>query len=601
MKLTGSDVHRTGNALLKLFLPLVMLTLLLQVWLFHPLVVDYFPTLDEIAMQAASGGAGGGVDAWAWFTQGLHGYFVPYPEWDLSAPDLWRPLLNCWYWLNQQLSGDHWGNQLLFGYLAHALVVGVVCYLCYGVLGLNTVMLWAAVAIAMLNPAYVFHSVNDPFSIPRATQFPIYQVEVIDALLMLVAVLIFLKRRFWEFSLIATAAVMFKETALALPVSAAVLVLAWRDGDARRSPASLSWLVLPMAVWVLGRTVAFFHGATHLLPPGASAAWLFKPVRNLLFWPTGLNQQTLGVIHTALSMHDWSVLGNVAAVCMNLAWWAALLTAVTAGYRLWQRRRLGAAPEPWMVLLVFALGNLVWVMLLPATELRYGYLWFALGPPAMFALLSRYRWGNAAALLLTVGLLVPQVYSLAQSFSDAPLEAYRTAKQSARALTAQMAQLPAQVKTVYLLDDMAVQSSSPQYFARFAQFSGAVVLVNNLAPIRGCSAAAQSPASQRYRLTRAGAAIDLAYEAPQCFQRAWNVAPADQIDSSRFIQRGKLMRYHFPELQPGKLPPWVDRFDYDPGRHWSVRVSDPGCAQPAACAWLGFNPAQHGYELLSVD
>ena len=591
-------MNRKVPAPWKLCLLLAMVTFVLQVWLFHPLVAEYYPTLDEIAMQAASTNIGGAVHPSVWFTQGLHGYFVPYPEWSASATDFWRPLVNCWYWLNQQLFGDQWGNQLIFGYLAHSLAVGLACYFASSVLGLNAVMLSAVVLIAMFNPSYVFHSVNDPFSIPRATQFPIYQIEVIDALLMMVAMLAFLRRRYWEFSLIATAAVLFKETALALPVSAALLVLVWSHGDKRRSSANFAWLGLPLAIWSAGRLVAYFHGAIQVLPAGASTAWLTRPLRNFLLWPTGLYQESLGSTRAAVSMHDWStVLRHAAELFIDLAWWAALATAVLAGYGLWRRRSPGADPESWVVVLVFALGNLLWVMLLPATELRYGYLWFALGPAAIFAVLSRYRMGSAAAIALTACVVVPQLSSLAQALSAEPLEAYRIAKQSARQLTSQLGQLAPQVKTVYLVDDLAVQSSSPQYFAKFAQFPGAIVLVNNLAPIRGCTASA-SP-MQRYRLTRDGPATNLDYQAPECFERAWNVAPLDQFDSGNFIQRGKWMTYHFPDLTAGRQSLSGNRFDYQPGRRWTLRVRDPRCEQPGACAWLGLDPVQRRYYALT--
>src|ERR1035441_3638707 len=161
-------MNRKVPAAWKLCLLLAMVTFVLQVWLFHPLVAEYYPTLDEIAMQAASTNIGGAVHPSLWFTQGLHGYFVPYPEWNVSATDYWRPLVNCWYWLNQQLSGDHWANQLIFGYLAHSLVVGLTCYFAARVLGLNPVMLSAAVLIAMFNPStfFIASMIHFPFPEP---------------------------------------------------------------------------------------------------------------------------------------------------------------------------------------------------------------------------------------------------------------------------------------------------------------------------------------------------------------------------------------------------------------------------------------------------
>lgn len=570
-----------------------------QLWLFQPLLADFAPTLDEIAMQAGSTDVGGAIHPSDWFTQGLHGYFVPYPEWSASATDFWRPLANGWYWLNHRLSDDHWGNQLVLGYLAHALAAGLACYIAARILGLSGVLLAAAALIAIFNPAYVFHSVNDPFAIPRASQFPVYQIEVIAALPMMAAILAFLRRRYVLFSLAATVALLFKETALALPVAALLLLLGWPRAHKRAAPRDTLWVALPLLIWSLGRLVAYFHGATHLLPAAGLKAWLTKPLRNLLLWPTGLHQEALSVTRAAASAHQWStVLRHAAAVLADLAWWAALAVAVVAAVRLWHQRRPNEEPEPWIVLLVFALGNLIWAVLLPASELRFGYLWFAIGPAAIFAGLSRRRWANAGAIALTLSLIVPQLYSLTAAFSAEPLQAYRIAKQSARQLTALLARLPATTKTVYLVDDLVVQSSSPRYFAKFAGFGGEIVLVNNLAPVRGCTATTTAMPARRYRLSRDSVTTTLDYQAPECFERAWNVAPLDQIDSGRFVQRGRWMNYHFPELKT--RTPWLsaDHFDYDAGRHWTLRVTDPTCTLPGACVWLGFDPIGQRYYVL---
>jgi hypothetical protein len=144
---------------------------------------------------------------------------------------------------------------------------------------------------------------------------------------------------------------------------------------------------------------------------------------------------------------------------------------------------------------------------------------------------------------------------------------------------------------------MAVQSSSPQYFAKFAGFDGDIVLVNNLVPVPGCKPASSAP--QRYHLHDEGNSTVLDYMAPDCFTRAWNVAPLDQIDSGGFIQRGRWMNYRYPGLR--MTNPWRkgDPYDYDPGRSWTVRVSDPLCWQSHACVWLGFDPVGRRYYALS--
>jgi hypothetical protein len=301
-------------------------------------------------LQVASTAIAGPVNPWLWITHGFEGFYVPYPEWPGPANDFWRPLVNVLYWLRYQLSGEHLSSALLVGYLAHAAIVGIVCFVALRLFRLSPLATFGAVAIAALNPAYVYHSMLDPYHVPRG--------------------------------------------------------------------------------------------------------------------------------------HDWhSVLLHGSELLINLAWWAALVAAIVVAYRAWGRRWLTQQPEPWLIGLVFALGNLVAVLLLPATELRYAYFWFALGPAAVFAAWSRRPAGIAVAATLSVALLVPQVSSLADSLSDASLASYRAARQSARQLTQLLAALPSTVHTVYLLDDLAVQSSSPEYFARFSGFHGRLVLINNITSI----------------------------------------------------------------------------------------------------------------------
>jgi hypothetical protein len=332
--------------------------------------------------------------------------------------------------------------------------------------------------------------------------------------------------------------------------------------------------------------------------PGASlTAWISRPLRNLMLWPTGLHQDGLSVTRAALRAHDWATLARHAfELLANLGWWAALTVAAVAGCQSWRRRHRSGRPEAWLVLLIFAAGNLLFALLMPISELRYGYLWFALGPAALFVVLGRARYGVLAMAALGLCLLVPQALSLSHSLSEAPLAAYRTARESARALTSLVAALPSTVRRAYIVDDMAVQSSSPQYFAKFAGFDGEIVLVNNLVPVPGCKPA--NSVSQRYNLHDDGSSTVLDYSAPDCFTRAWNVAPLDQIDSGGFVQRGRWMNYRYPDLR--MTNPWRkgDPYDYDPGRSWTVRASDPLCRQSRACVWLGFDPVGRRYYAL---
>jgi len=232
---------------------LVLLLWLLQRWLFRPILLDYFPTLDEIGVRAGSMPIGGPINPWRWFTHGFEGYFVPYPEWGGPGSDFWRPLVNGYYWLSYHVFGQHGADQLLVGYAAHALVVGLVCYLSVAVLRLRWWLAAAAVAIAICNPSYLQQdTLLDPFLIPRAIQYPIYQIEIFDALLVVLALLAFLERRFALFSLLTMVALLFKETAVSAPLCALALTGVWRHAERRQSLKNFAWLLAPLVIWSAG-------------------------------------------------------------------------------------------------------------------------------------------------------------------------------------------------------------------------------------------------------------------------------------------------------------------------------------------------------------
>src|SRR5262249_44010515 len=122
---------------------------LLRLW---PLILAYFPTNDEIAIEAVSTAAGGKVNPTLWLTQGFHGYFVSYPEWGAINSDLIRPLANALFWLYYELFGEHWGIQLVVGYLTHAIVVSMVAFISLSVCRLRPFYALMAVLVAALNP-----------------------------------------------------------------------------------------------------------------------------------------------------------------------------------------------------------------------------------------------------------------------------------------------------------------------------------------------------------------------------------------------------------------------------------------------------------------
>jgi hypothetical protein len=585
-------------------LPLIIFAaalLALQLWLFRPITADYFPSLDEIAVQAASNASLGAVDPIGWFSRGFHGYFAPFSEWPTSSSDFWRPLVNVYYWASGLVFGQHWADQLMVGYALHALIASLIAYFALVVLRLNRWLALAAVTIAVLNPAFVMQdALHDPYRIPRALQYPIYQVEVLEAALALLAVLAFIRRRLAWFGLVAGLALLLKETALFLPLCALAMPGIWRvPADRRASLRHLSCILVPLVIW-LSAVLALmlrFHESAYLGSGRALLQSLPQLPRRLMLWPTGLLQASASDLRHALRAHEFAALARYAIeAVIDLGWWIAL--ALAAGYVFRQRHQLLRlpTPQPCAIALVFAAGSLLLAVVCLPAEVRFGYLWFALGPAALLCVLGRTRSGTAAALLLCIGLIVPQVHSLRAALSDGPLQAYELARRSAHQLTQLLGTLPASTTRVYLVDDMADQTSSPEYLAKLAGFRGQIVLVNILAPIPGCLS--RQPTMPHYRLVSDATATQLDYRRPPCFEAPWNVPPPALLDREHVIERGALLTYRFPDL-PAQLNT-ADLADVL-SLHFVVRAGDPQCRQQGSCIWLGFDPALGRYYTLPLE
>jgi hypothetical protein len=577
------------------------ITFLFYLWLLRPIIHDYFPTADEFALEVASTPIGGHLDPTKWFTQGFHFYFLSYAEWQRASTDFWRPLANFLFWLNYQLFGTHWSNQLVLGYLTHALMVGLTGYVAYCTFNLNRWLTASAMMISAFNPALWSRSETyNSFSYntaPELIQYPTYQTEILCALLMMSACLALIKGRYILFFAVTTLALLLKETALTVPVAAMAMIGGWWRTDRGRTAKNFIWLVLPLVLWYLARMAVFDYGKSiYVLSSETAWRWLLKPIRNLLFLPTllyrGPLQQTKDAILThrtgLLVLHGFQLL-------VNAAWWLALLDAVRSAYDRTRKRWFVALPEPWVCGLIFALGNLCLVLVLQAPDPRFAYFWFALGPAAIFAALSERRYGVVAAMAIALSLVVPQFWSIARSLSAGSLQSYDLSKRSAKRLTTLLGNLPSTVHTVYLVDDLVLHGTAPEYLAEFAGYHGELIVINSIEPMSGCEAA--PPTSSRYMLRGSAAGTVLDYTAPACFFQI-NQAPL-QLFHDREVTRGKWMSYRFPDLTvpaASSIPG-----DYDPGKQWSAIVSDPSCASEGACIWLGLDLARQAYYVLNAS
>jgi hypothetical protein len=581
----------------------VAITFLLQLWLCRRLIAAYLPTSGDLAVEVASTAIGGPVHAWTWLTQGFHFYYQSYPEWQAAQTDFCRPLANALFWLHYQLFGAAWGSQLIFGYLAHALTVGLTGYIASRVFRLSVWLALIAMIIAALNPG--FWTGNDiANSVPYNTQsellqYPIFQTEIPCALLMMAAFVAFVRGRYLWFCVIATGALLLKETSLTVPVAAIVLVGVWWRANTRQALSHLVYLLLPIMIWYSIRAFVFQYGHSfYVLTSGSEWGWLFKPIRNLLYLPSTLYHGPLGATVNALRTHDWATLAlHGFQLLANAIWWLAVLYAL---YRAWLdagRQWLTAAAAPWICGLVFVLGNIALVMLLQSPDRRFAYFWFALGPAVVFRAFMDRRHAVPIAAALAATLCVPQLFTMQRSFSASALHNYELIKHSASSLYRTLGTLPEGVTNVYLLDDLVTQAASPDFLARFAGYRGRLVVVNSITPIVGCSGAA--PGAQRYRLQRDAAGVTLDYHTPDCFY-PWYEPPLQLADSHNQLPRGPWMSYRYPELKgPRVAPPGEEMTDYDIGQHWTLTVTDPACAAAGACVWLGLDPTLQKYYVLT--
>jgi len=357
--------------------------------------------------------------------------------------------------------------------------------------------------------------------------------------------------------------------------------------------------LLPLAVWFFCKLVVFDHG---LSPPATAAAHasvgsvLAQALRDAQFWPSSAFEGSLrDTVEAARSGNALRLAMDGLALALNLAWWVAILAAIFHAARRYGRRWLLEAPEPWVCAMVFALGNLALFLAMQDTQLRHGYFWFALGPLAILGFLSRLRRGTALGAVLVLGLALPLLPGILVQRSKDAIDRTLLVKDAARQLVGTLSRMPPEVRTVYIVDDIVVQPAGPENLAKLAGFAGRVVLVNSLDMVAGCK---PSPADAPVRrLVSDAAGTTLEYEAPtECFRWAWMIAPTERLAHGPVIDRGPWMRYEFPELQARAASLVMNKVEYDVGRHWRLRVSDPQCAEAAHCRWLALDTRARRYE-----
>jgi hypothetical protein len=570
-------------------------TLVFQLWICGPLLADYFPTKDDIALEAISTPIGGPVAPSSWVIEGFHGMFATYPEWGTQNTDFWRPLANVCYWVHYQLFGTHWYSQLIIGYLLQALVVGATTYIALNVLLLPGLYAALAALIAVFSPALWSLYATDQ-SISSLVQYPVYQMEILCALLMLTGFIAFVREKYLLFALLLTAAVCLKETALAIPAAAFAVSVVWAVGGRRNSLFRIACALSPLIIWAAARVLFFKYGGTgnYEISTASPLSLLTQPLRNTLLWPSAAYVQSLLATKQAINAHAWGVLlQHGTELAVNLAWWVLIAFAAIVVLKAWRRGWSAFEADLLFPALVFALANLAFVIVLQQSTPRFGYLWFALGPAAVFAATRRFHLAGAAT-VLSLGLIAPQVLAVAEVRSSTAITDYRTIKQSARQLTELLGQMPP-ATTVYLVDDVLLKPAAPMYLQKLAGFRGRLVIVDAIDPIPGCTRSNRTWTTPK--LTRSSTLTTLEYgTAPECFQVLWSDELPQKMTDGTSVPRGPWMRYNFPQLQIRVRSLLSQKKDYAFGDHWTVGVSDPACAAVRGCVWLGFDPARNRYS-----
>lgn len=572
---------------------------LLQVWLFRPIWGDYFPTHDDIALVAESTDAGGPANVHSWLKDGYHYYFYSDAEWPWIHPstDFVRPLSNSYQWASYRLFGTQWGHQLLVGYAAHAAAVAVVAYIALAIFGLSLPFAAIAVLAAALSPAYCGLYLN-PYWIPWAIQFPVYQIEVLTGLLMLLAMVAFIRQRLVWFALLATVACLTKEPALTLPVAAFCIPALWLDKSRVKTLGNLCLIALPLAVWFGIRSFLFVHKSEVYVLPTANSP-IASVARHLLLWPSAMDLGQLRDLVDALHTRKFSVVAEHSMkLGVNLLWWLAIAAAMWQVIRTAARRWLSEAPTPAAIALVFALGNLGLVVVIQNTDIRYGYFWFALAAPVLMAILAQTYKRVLIAVLLVAPLAVSQASSLRTALNADSLERYHFVKHAARQFSEVLAKLGPQVKTVYMADDTFMRDTTQAYTAKLAGFRGAIIRINEVIPTSICSA---SDAASHYDLRERDGTTELNYRQPSCLTKPKKAieVPLGAVATDGTLQRGPNMSYSFPELTTRAID---GRPQYDFGTHWQFFAHDPGCkAEPASCVWLGLDPVSATYVTIPLQ
>ena len=257
-------------------------SLLLLLLSFHDVILDYYPSGDEISLITKSAKSFGANPA-EWFTNGFFAYFAPYPEWTNFSKTILRPVVNFVFYLNDFLFRDNYGMYLIFIFAVHSLLCVFAYILTVKYLKMKIAFGLIASALmfanpSVLNPDFFFH--------------PGFAFDAAAAIFFFICFIVVQNRRKYFFLIFAfpllLLALFTKEISMLLPFLLSV-TLYFQFKDKKKSILYIASPMIILLVYLLLRYslgFAIFSDSSldHLESITAFAAVIFK---GLFVYPSG--------------------------------------------------------------------------------------------------------------------------------------------------------------------------------------------------------------------------------------------------------------------------------------------------------------------------
>jgi len=536
---------------------------------------DYLPWGDDPALLVTSSQIANASD---WFARGLSRDFQVYPEWGSSQSDYVRPFANLILFVDGKLFRRKFGLFFLSLYFAQSLLV-IFVYLVLRRLDVPAPARAGLVALAAINPAFM-----DAGLFALAFQFDVW-----GGALVLCSFFAVLSEYYAAGFLALLVAIFTKETTLFAPIAAAFTVLLL---DRRKSRALL--MVLPLVIWTFVRFGVFKGSLTGAGLTSSPPTIFLNIILGALVWPTGaLNWFDIGplkALGTGYDAVNALLYFAISLNCILWLWIAARLWNLRYAFIASCKGRASKSETEELIAVVWFLGALG-IGLLAAQEPRYGG---SIDPLLLILLgVGLFRNNSERKNVIAGSAVAASLAVLYLSHAARTFELFRgrAVQQVEASLREAVVGLPAQIKTVYVVNAPDV-FSSPRFLSAFWQIPQQLVYLNQFG---GCTRAnGQTPL-----FSIQPNAVNIDAFVPSCAMLVFN-----EVNSSRLIgglegvaDRARLAAYKFPDgkiighairdpkqvklvlgqevsirLRPGPYPYAIAYYDWSSGRY---RIFEP--------------------------